>query len=63
MICFAMLTGSDYTDGVEGVGGVTAFEIIHEFGVAGVEGLRKMRAWWEKAAKVPTGEKVIGEMR
>jgi len=31
MVLLAMLTGSDYTDGVEGVGPVTALEILAEF--------------------------------
>ena len=65
MICFAMLTGSDYTDGVEGVGGVTAFEFLHEFNVNGIEGLERLRGWWEKSAKVPHGEsfKAVGSSK
>lgn len=31
LIAVAMLTGSDYTEGMQGVGGVTAMEILHEF--------------------------------
>ncbi|XP_057301227.1 DNA excision repair protein ERCC-5 homolog isoform X2 [Hydractinia symbiolongicarpus] len=31
LIALAMLTGSDYTEGMQGVGGVTAMEILHEF--------------------------------
>ncbi|KAL1923154.1 uncharacterized protein VTP21DRAFT_9530 [Calcarisporiella thermophila] len=53
LVDLALLLGSDYTDGVTGVGGVTAMEIIQEF--PGEEGLRRFRRWWEQVVK---GEKV-----
>ena len=31
LVCLALLTGSDYTEGVETVGPVTAMEILPEF--------------------------------
>eukprot|EP01119_Soliformovum_irregulare_P013190 TRINITY_DN3490_c0_g1_i4.p1 TRINITY_DN3490_c0_g1~~TRINITY_DN3490_c0_g1_i4.p1 ORF type:complete len:802 (-),score=263.84 TRINITY_DN3490_c0_g1_i4:42-2447(-) len=43
MIKLALLLGSDYTEGVGGVGPVTGMEIIHEF--PGEDGLVKFRDW------------------
>lgn len=48
MILLAELTGSDYTDGVESVGPVTALEILAEFPGSGLDPLKKFKAWWEK---------------
>lgn len=45
MIKLAMLLGSDYTDGVTGIGPVTAMEILAEFDTP--EGLTQFRDWWE----------------
>lgn len=56
MICFGMMTGSDYTDGVEGVGGVSAFELVHEFKVEDFEGLNRMKRWWTSASIMPFDE-------
>lgn len=47
LIQFAHLLGSDYTEGIPGVGPVTAMEIITEF-----NGLEEFRDWW---TKVQTG--------
>ena len=43
LINIALLCGSDYTDGIQGVGPVTAMEILAEFPGEGLEGLTKFR--------------------
>ena len=43
LINIALLCGSDYTEGVQGVGPVRALEIMAEFPGAGLEGLYKFR--------------------
>ena len=43
----ALLTGSDYTLGVESVGCVRALEILAEFPGEGLSGLRTFRRWWD----------------
>ncbi|KAJ3492883.1 hypothetical protein NLG97_g5086 [Lecanicillium saksenae] len=45
LISLAHLLGSDYTEGLPGVGPVTAVEIISEF--PGQDGLSNFRAWWD----------------
>lgn len=45
LICLAHLLGSDYTEGLPGVGPVTAVEILSEF--PGKEGLLAFRDWWQ----------------
>ncbi|OAA65994.1 DNA excision repair protein rad2 [Niveomyces insectorum RCEF 264] len=45
LIAVAQLLGSDYTDGLPGVGPVTAMEILSEF--PGPHGLEAFRAWWD----------------
>ncbi|XP_023213602.1 DNA repair protein complementing XP-G cells homolog [Centruroides sculpturatus] len=47
LIAFALLTGSDYTQGIRGVGPVTAMEILSEFPGNGLESLQNFRKWWE----------------
>ncbi|PFH60551.1 hypothetical protein XA68_10794 [Ophiocordyceps unilateralis] len=44
LISLAQLLGSDYTEGLPGVGPVTAVEILSEF--PGKEGLEQFREWW-----------------
>ena len=39
----AMLTGSDYTDGVDGIGVVTAMEILRDFSGEGIELLKNFK--------------------
>ncbi|RFU74264.1 dna excision repair ercc-5 [Trichoderma arundinaceum] len=46
LISLAQLLGSDYTEGLPGVGPVTAVEILSEF--PGKDGLKKFREWWEE---------------
>jgi DNA excision repair protein ERCC-5 len=46
LISLAQLLGSDYTDGLPGVGPVTAIEILSEF--PGADGLEKFREWWQE---------------
>ncbi|KAI0384141.1 PIN domain-like protein [Hypomontagnella monticulosa] len=45
LISLAQLLGSDYTEGLPGVGPVTAVEILSEF--PGRDGLAKFREWWQ----------------
>ncbi|KAM0254000.1 hypothetical protein ACHAQJ_007013 [Trichoderma viride] len=46
LISLAQLLGSDYTEGLPGVGPVTAVEILSEF--PGQDGLDKFREWWRE---------------
>jgi len=48
MIDLAFLLGSDYTDGILGIGPVTGVEILAEFG-----GLREFSKWWSEAQRFP----------
>lgn len=59
LVCFAMLVGSDYTDGILNVGPVTALEILSEFPGDGLEPLVKFSEWHRgaRAEKGPIGDK------
>jgi len=46
LIRLAYLLGSDYTEGLPGVGPVVAMELLKEF--PGREGLHKFKEWWTK---------------
>ncbi|KAI1115729.1 PIN domain-like protein [Nemania sp. NC0429] len=46
LISLAHLLGSDYTEGLPGVGPVTAVEILSEF--PGKDGLKEFHDWWEE---------------
>ncbi|KPM37350.1 DNA repair protein rad13 [Neonectria ditissima] len=46
LISLAQLLGSDYTEGLPGVGPVTAVEILSEF--PGKSGLENFRGWWQE---------------
>lgn len=48
LVCFAMLVGSDYTDGIMNVGPVTALEILSEFPGDGLDPLIKFKNWMDK---------------
>jgi DNA excision repair protein ERCC-5 len=45
LISLALLLGSDYTEGLPGVGPVTAVEILSEF--PGPNGLSEFKEWWQ----------------
>ncbi|XP_051982379.1 LOW QUALITY PROTEIN: DNA excision repair protein ERCC-5 [Xyrauchen texanus] len=49
MINLAYLLGSDYTEGIPGVGYVTGMEILNEFPGAGLEPLMQFSEWWTEA--------------
>ncbi|EAU85580.2 flap structure-specific endonuclease [Coprinopsis cinerea okayama7 len=51
LIQLAYLLGSDYTEGLAGVGPVVAMELVREF--PGKDGLWKFKEWW---TKVQTGK-------
>ena len=66
LILLAMLTGSDYTDGIESVGPVTGLEILAEFQGAGLEPLREFKSWWNIANKnlaMPPGSRLREKFR
>ncbi|EGE06858.1 DNA-repair protein rad13 [Trichophyton equinum CBS 127.97] len=50
LISFSHLLGSDYTEGIPGIGPVTALEILTEF-----SGLEEFRDWW---SQVQLGNKI-----
>uniref|UniRef100_A0A673GLQ7 DNA repair protein complementing XP-G cells n=1 Tax=Sinocyclocheilus rhinocerous TaxID=307959 RepID=A0A673GLQ7_9TELE len=49
MINLAYLLGSDYTEGIPGVGYVTGMEILNEFPGSGLEPLVQLSKWWTEA--------------
>lgn len=51
LVCFAMLVGSDYTDGIMNVGPVTALEILSEFPGEGLDPLIKFKNWMDKCKR------------
>ncbi|XP_078379026.1 LOW QUALITY PROTEIN: DNA excision repair protein ERCC-5-like [Oculina patagonica] len=66
LICIAFITGSDYTEGIQGVGTVGAMEILHEFSGEGLEGLKKFKLWHkevQKRTKQPQETKVKRKLR
>ncbi|KAL8381376.1 hypothetical protein RB595_005576 [Gaeumannomyces hyphopodioides] len=50
LIALAQLLGSDYTEGLPGIGPVTAVEILSEF--PGEDGLKQFAEWWHDAQSV-----------
>ncbi|XP_043095415.1 DNA excision repair protein ERCC-5 homolog [Puntigrus tetrazona] len=69
LINLAYLLGSDYTEGVPGVGYVTGMEILNEFPGAGLEPLVRLSEWWteaqenQKLASSPRDTKVKKKLR
>ncbi|XP_061565921.1 DNA excision repair protein ERCC-5 homolog [Cololabis saira] len=60
MINLAYLLGSDYTEGVPGVGYVTGMEILNEFPGAGLEPLIQFSKWWSEAQEK---KRLVGDPR
>ncbi|KAK3396571.1 putative Rad2 protein [Sordaria brevicollis] len=65
LIALAQLLGSDYTEGLQGVGPVTAVEVLSEFSAAldgdgdgegegGISSLKKFKEWWHTIQSSPT---------
>mgnify|MGYP000011727734 CR=1 FL=1 len=46
LIALAMLTGSDYSVGIEGIGAVSGMEVLAEFPGSGIESLKCFKKWW-----------------
>ncbi|XP_071085073.1 DNA excision repair protein ERCC-5-like [Haliotis cracherodii] len=66
LIMLAYLCGSDYTEGFQGVGPVTALEILGEFPGHNIEGLLALKAWWDESRqqdKKPVTTKVRTKIR
>ncbi|KAJ8309905.1 hypothetical protein KUTeg_011770 [Tegillarca granosa] len=53
LINIALLCGSDYTEGIQGVGPIKAMEIMTEFPGDGIRGLEYFRDWWEECQRQP----------
>lgn len=47
LVDLALLLGSDYTDGLPGIGPVSAMEILAEFKAPEKDTLREFKDWWE----------------
>lgn len=58
LIQLAYLLGSDYTEGLSGVGPVVAMELLKEF--PGKDGLWKFKEWWMKVQSGKDSEKESG---
>eukprot|EP00795_Rhopilema_esculentum_P016754 gene16754-8213_t len=52
MIALAYLTGSDYTEGIHGIGVITAMEILQEFGGEPMQALARLKNWFEEVKGV-----------
>ncbi|MCJ8747814.1 hypothetical protein PDJAM_G00157870 [Pangasius djambal] len=69
LINLAYLLGSDYTEGIPGVGYVTGMEILNEFPGPGLEPLTQFSTWWnevqtsKKLAADPKDTKVKKKLR
>ncbi|XP_022623514.1 DNA repair protein complementing XP-G cells [Seriola dumerili] len=60
LINLAYLLGSDYTEGVPGVGYVTGMEILNEFPGPGLEPLTQFSKWWSEAQEK---KRLVGDPR
>jgi DNA excision repair protein ERCC-5 len=61
LILLALLVGSDYTPGIQGVGPVTALEILAAFPTGGTDdnilrGLQGFQEWWSAGMPVGLGK-------
>lgn len=61
LILLALLVGSDYTPGIQGVGPVTALEILAAFPAGGTDdsilrGLQRFQHWWSAGMPVGSGK-------
>ena len=67
MVLLALLTGSDYTEGIADVGPVTAMEILAEFPGTGIGPLNEFKGWWKDqqtlSGKLPIGSKTREKFR
>jgi len=70
LVCVALLTGSDYTEGVETVGPVTAMEVLAEFPGDGITPLQDFNKWSSrvkgemgKEFGMPVGNKTREKLR
>lgn len=61
LIKLAYLLGSDYTDGLPGVGPVTALELLSEFPTE--DGLIQFREWWKKVQRLDPEMEITTEFR
>lgn len=64
---FALLCGSDYTEGIQGVGPVKAMELMAEFPGQGLTSLLDFRKWWDEMGDaphfIPGMPKIRGQLR
>ncbi|KAK2463436.1 hypothetical protein APHAL10511_004522 [Amanita phalloides] len=56
LVRLAYLLGSDYVEGLPGIGPVVAMELLKEF--PGMDGLHKFRDWW---TRVQNGRDTVGD--
>jgi hypothetical protein len=61
LVLLALLVGSDYTPGIQGVGPVTALEVLAAFPADGrdnniLRGLQMFRDWWHGGMTVGPGK-------
>ncbi|XP_038050845.1 DNA repair protein complementing XP-G cells homolog [Patiria miniata] len=66
LIILAMLLGSDYTEGIKGIGWVTAMEVLAQFPGQGVDLLKALKSWWDVAQEQlmpPVESQVKGKLR
>ncbi|XP_022098685.1 DNA repair protein complementing XP-G cells-like isoform X2 [Acanthaster planci] len=66
LIVLAMLLGSDYTDGIKGIGWVTAMEVLTQFPGQGMDLLKALKCWWDVAHEQlmpPAESQLKGKLR